>query len=224
MAEESQTSAASSELGTNARSKGTEQIKLTTSLNFPVETSVVIDFAKAAARSSLGTKDNKTSLNSDLLQNPAGNVAQGATFGSMNYGKKNDETGAIFASELASEQSNVKVTQDFVEFGAVGTDAPLPEPNSVSNFQSTSISTQRVDQIVRAVVEETQKLSDPRMISNTLAVQGNANGQALRMSLHPVELGSVDITISKRGRRLEVTISPQIDLRVRFFVVMSNSF
>jgi flagellar hook-length control protein FliK len=211
MAGEIQTPIAAPDLATNAPPKLARQTSVVTPVEFPKEKSVVIDFAKVAARSGRGAKNDKASIDSDHLRNLATNAAREARQETLAFAKQNDEVEAISASEVAAEQPNLKLMEDFVEFGIIGVNAPLTEPKGVSNFLSATNSSQRIDHIVRAVVEESQKLSDPRIVSNTLAVQGNGNSQALRLSLHPAELGSVDITISKRGRRLEVTISPQME-------------
>ena len=63
---------------------------------------------------------------------------------------------------------------------------------------------------MRAVVEQTQQLSAAQATTGMRELYANIAGQTLRMSLHPVELGSLEITVSRRGKRLEVTVSPEL--------------
>ena len=74
----------------------------------------------------------------------------------------------------------------------------------------TAIAPPRIDQIVRTVIEQTQQKQAAQSVSDTQQFTANVTGRTLRMSLHPLELGSVEITVSKRGKRLEVTVSPEL--------------
>ena len=68
----------------------------------------------------------------------------------------------------------------------------------------------RVDQIVRAIVEQAQQPLVARTIINTQELNSNLIGNTVRMNLHPEELGGLQIAVSKRGKRLEVNVSSEI--------------
>lgn len=95
--------------------------------------------------------------------------------------------------------------------------APAPANGSsqsaalISEFQSSGDSGQRVDQITRAIVEQSAELAAVKVLTTERHAHAGLTGQTLRLSLHPSELGSVDVSVSKRGKRLQVTIVPDLE-------------
>lgn len=72
-----------------------------------------------------------------------------------------------------------------------------------------------VDQVVRAVAEHSDALSVARPSSSELLRRVSQTGQTLRLSLHPSELGCVEVSVSRRGKRLQVTIKPELESTAR---------
>jgi Flagellar hook-length control protein FliK len=83
--------------------------------------------------------------------------------------------------------------------------------SAVANVPPSVVNATRVDQIARAVIEHTEFLPDAQSLTHPADPQVNMTGQTLRMSLYPTELGSVEISVSKRGKRLQVTIVPELE-------------
>jgi flagellar hook-length control protein FliK len=79
------------------------------------------------------------------------------------------------------------------------------------NLQLQETSLLRVDQLVRAVVTQSVALSAAPNLGNTLNAHAGLTGQTLRLSLHPAELGGVEVSVSKRGKRLQVTIVADVE-------------
>lgn len=80
-----------------------------------------------------------------------------------------------------------------------------------SSLQPTNGSQSRVDQIVRLVVEQSAALSGTNLFTSERYSHAELNGKTLRLSLHPAELGGVEVSISKRGTRLQVKICPDLE-------------
>jgi Flagellar hook-length control protein FliK len=67
------------------------------------------------------------------------------------------------------------------------------------------------EQISRAVADQLVERPGVLESASPALLQAAATTRALRLNLHPAELGLVDVTISKRGRRLDVVIVPELE-------------
>jgi hypothetical protein len=172
--------------------------------------SVVLDFMKASSRQGARVDGIRSSLKnsvsvSDILD--SGNK----------FGEKKEVDGQ------AMKQNSIGVDAVSVDENAVAPeliDASPTKSRISENQQNHGVdghsdralpvfSSQRVEQIVRTVVEQAPQTAN--VSSAAFAVESRVTGQMLRLSLHPVELGAVDITILRRGRRLEVKIVPELE-------------
>lgn len=88
----------------------------------------------------------------------------------------------------------------------------------ISDLQSSNSTSSRVDQIVRAVVQQSAELSQTNSVTIERQTHAGLTGQTLRLSLHPTELGCVQVSVSKRGKRLQVTIVPELESTGRLLV------
>jgi hypothetical protein len=85
-------------------------------------------------------------------------------------------------------------------------ESPLPQALDVP--PSTASSAIMRDTI-NSIVEGVSRLMPTA--ANPLTVVKTGNAQSLRLNLHPVELGSVDVSIARRGNILRVTLIPALD-------------
>jgi hypothetical protein len=90
---------------------------------------------------------------------------------------------------------------------------------SPSDAQPLSSNPPRVDQIVRAVLQQSAELSGSHLLAAERQSHAGLTGQTLRLSLHPAELGNVQISVSKRGNRLQVTIVPDLESTGRLLLI-----
>jgi Flagellar hook-length control protein FliK len=191
---------------------------LVESSGFEVEGSVRAIAAKPgmdAVVIDLATVRNRVAAN---IKNPLDDrhLSQGQAAIARSASSDNQRpSGYIIAAEVATVDNPLQFPKQDEEFESpinVGIDNEFKLQTSEPALPSQSIAapTTRVDQIARAVVEQTQQLSAAQATTGMRELYANIAGQTLRMSLHPVELGSLEITVSKRGKRLEVTVSPEI--------------
>jgi Flagellar hook-length control protein FliK len=126
---------------------------------------------------------------------------------------KQQPSGNTIAAEAASLDNPLQIPGQDKEFERpinVEIDNEFKLQSSEPASLSLATPTTRIEQIVRAVVEQSQQISAAQATTGMREMYANIAGQTLRMSLHPVELGSLDITVSKRGKRLEVTVSAEL--------------
>jgi hypothetical protein len=135
--------------------------------------------------------------NTDLMPMQSKTAEAGLNLASSSQGASVTQLHTKLKS-AQSDNENAKT-----DFQAIA-DIKKTEVNSNLQLQDTSLS--RVDQLVRAVVTQSVALSAAPNLGNTLNAHAGLTGQTLRLSLHPAELGGVEVSVSKRGKRLQVTI------------------
>ncbi len=82
---------------------------------------------------------------------------------------------------------------------------------AVLQSQEAASSLSPVEQITRHVADQMVQLVEVRSDIDPSLIHNTVTSRALRLNLHPAELGLVDVTISKRGTRLEVVIVPELE-------------
>ena len=118
---------------------------------------------------------------------------------------------------VLDSRASVPEAQNAAGMSQINADENLALQNigAMTGTPSPTNPTPRTDQIIRAILEKTQHPGDVRKFTNSPELRVNPTSQALRMSLHPLELGSLEISVSKRGKRLEVTVVPELAATAR---------
>ncbi len=70
-------------------------------------------------------------------------------------------------------------------------------------------------QIAKVAARQIEELERSSFSSLRNVFDTDFKGQSVRMTLHPAELGAVEITVSRRGKRLEVLIVPEAEATSR---------
>jgi hypothetical protein len=109
------------------------------------------------------------------------------------------------AKILELRLNNVERSDRLFESMKSSADISFEDTSALSLSLLQQSSSLRIEQIVQAVAERQVALAT----SSALQKHAGLTGQSLRLSLHPSELGAVDVTIVKRGKRLHVTLSPE---------------
>jgi hypothetical protein len=168
---------------------------------------VVVDFANAVKhkmRNALngGNGEVDSSLGAEVadeFQQPDPNRSRGKDFTTVSSEVPSTLDQIQIAPSLQHED---KVTMEQRDSTII--DFKIAE---LQSSPGSSANLPPVEQIARRVALEIEKVTLPVIASTVVDHQSGGTGQAVRLHLHPVELGAVEITISKRGKRLDVSIA-----------------
>lgn len=118
--------------------------------------------------------------------------------------------------QLHPKDENLQVDDVRVSLPAENTE--LENLPVTLNSQPASSGVSRVDQVVRFVFEKSAELFGTTPITHERDTHATLTGKTLRLSLHPAELGSVEVSVSRRGKRLEVTIASDLESTARLLL------
>ncbi len=180
---------------------------------------VVIDFSKAKSRTGAEIKNANGNCGDQAGESQNSNKSKTSKpVARIDFAEATEiKPLEAFRSEAESTSTVLPSTEMCVQT-SIGEITNAQTPQSPINQKSAVASTQRVDQIIPTVVELLKESTSSAVLGNTGEGQAKPSGQTLRLSLRPVELGNVDISISKRGRRLEVTFRPEREETVRLLL------
>jgi Flagellar hook-length control protein FliK len=170
---------------------------------------VVIDFAKMRARSTANLNFRKEGKEQGLMQD----ALKAATSREKSESHKEDLVPNVPNADVDLQQSAAfKVPERSADAtsAVVGKELKVQDSDLLLPSQSAADPAPRIEQIVRAVVDQNETLAASRATIGMQELHANVTGKILRMNLHPAELGSLEIAVSKRGRRLEVSVSPEL--------------
>jgi Flagellar hook-length control protein FliK len=170
---------------------------------------VVIDFAKMRARSTANLNLRKEGKEQGLMQD----ALKGASSQEKSESHKKGSVPNVPNADVDLHRSaTFKVPEKSADAtsAVVGTELKVQDSDLLLPSQSAADPGPRIEQIVRAVVDQNETLAASRAIVGMQELHANLTGKTLRMNLHPAELGSLEIAVSKRGRRLEVTVIPEL--------------
>lgn len=172
--------------------------------------SVVLDFVKASSRMGAGVNGLQPAMKNNVsgfdITDSGNRIRAGEEVDDHFVNQNSMGDDATSVEEIADRSVLIDASVALSKFGECQVNHGV---DTQSDVALPVFSSQRVEQIVRAVVEQTPQSAN--VSSAAFAVESRVSGQMLRLSLHPVELGAVGITIFRRGRRLEVKIVPELE-------------
>lgn len=178
----------------------------------PAARSVVVDFGLALERRSMKTKSTSPHPNeSDVVEaairtNNLQTKAVQSEFQATDVSAlqqptaKTDLVGGKNVAETARQDFPMLNATTELSLPLGNLDSPLTVETPRPSQQIASAASRQIEQLVRSA----------NGILHDVNNVGRKN-QTVRLSLQPVELGAVDITVSRRGKRLEVLIVPELE-------------